>query len=275
MVKDKKRYVASEKDKKARAQKRTVEDIDQNYKIKTIEKQVKDLTKGTKNYCGFQSTKNIPSIIGSSNSTFLNTFLLEDLANVNAALINPSEVEGPSIAIKHIGLNYSIKMDDLSTVLSIGNMMTMRVMVIVVHHPLGQPSGTGASQAPHWSDVFLADKAVASALTGPDVLSTYSRLTRSNFEVLYDRMHTLSPSFSDPAETVAGTHTPFTPVFKVNLRPSERSQRVMYNTATPSNTSYNEVSQNQYFFLAFTDNITAANAQAPDISYQIVVDYIE
>lgn len=273
----KKAYVKKAKGMRSRAKKETDEDINQNFEINKLKKEVSTLTKGTKGYgANYADSVVIPTVIGSLNSTNLNTFNIFHPSNIGGMNTNGREPSGPFITMNHVGLNYQIDMESDSSTVDIGTSMLVRVMLVCVHQPPGDPTLQAGSVPSSFSDIFLTKTNAADPLISADLLDHYVRLGRQNFEVLYDKTHTLVPMIGDIADagipSQAGAQ-PFTGVHHVNVSPQKRSRQIQYNQV--NDTSFISVAQNQYYFLCFSDNPTAGNTSAPTLTYNMVVDYVE
>lgn len=280
-----KQYMRKKRNMRSEAKKSNVKDDSQDFRLNKVEKRVKELDKATKGFAGAGgSSAIIATLIGQSPSTVLDSFTLSGtgyLSDVNnASNKQVGNVVDDFFAIKHIGLNYHIDMDPEILTDDVGVSMLVRVVVLVVHQMLGQPGDSGGSLSPNMSDIFIMPE--VGNMTSSDVHAHYTRLMRNNFEVLYDKTHVLSPSVNtvpDGGTVQAGTASPFTQTFKLNLNPSKRSQQVKLNNTVAAGalrtTSRADTAQNVYYLLAFTDNPQAANAQAPTITYNWVVDYLD
>lgn len=276
---NRKRYVKSEKAKKRRAKRETEEDMNQNFRIKQVEKKVGQLVKGTKQYVKIQSaSRAINTLVGlgkNNNMTINNHAVDLNLIDVSNATVGGRG--GLSTIWKHIDLAYYINQDPLAETADVGTSTTVRVMLVCIHKP-ATSSIEGSSPVPTWAEFFADNDADATAMISADILRPYSRLNRQNFEILYDKFHVLVPT--QMAVTTAGNlalgngNKIATDVVRVQLFPSKRSQEQTYNNYDLNGgADYTYIQQNQYWLIYMTDN--ADNSVPPIITYNVNVDYIE
>lgn len=274
---NRKRYIKAEKAKKRKAKRETEEDMNQNFRIKEVEKKVSSLVKAEKNFLKVASASSLINTLvglGKNNNMTANNHAVD--LNVLTGYNVVSAMTGQSTTWKHIDLAYYINQDPLAETADVGSGTTIRVMVVCIHKP-ATSSIEGSSPLPTWAEFFADNDADATAMVSSDILRPYNRLNRSNFEVLYDKFHVLVPpqmAVTTAGNLAVGTGNRIaTDVVRVQLFPSKRSQIQTYNNLDQaSNISYNYVQQNQYWLIYMTDN--ADNTVAPTISYNVTVDYL-
>lgn len=273
---NRKRYVKSEKAKKRRAKQSTEEDMNQNFRIKEVEKKVTQLTKGTRNFLKVQSAStsiNTVVGVGKNNNMTQNNHAVD----LNRLIITDGVVGGYSgnTAIwKHIDLAYYINQNADADSAEIGTGTVVRVMLICIHTP-GPSSIEDNAPLPNWAQIFADNDADATAMVSADILRPYNRLNRQNIEVLYDKFHRLNPVYvSSGALTFAGgSNLIQTQPVRVQLFPSKRSQEQTFNNYDEAPLGdYTQVQKNQYWLIHMTDN--ADNTVAPTITYNVTVDYL-
>jgi hypothetical protein len=275
---NKKEYVAKKKREKANAKNSTVKDMNQDYELKELKKDVHQLMKGTKSWSVQRGNS---QIIGSFlNATFndstIANFTVTNPADIGNANVQSRFLDGPTIDIGHIGFNYSIDMDPDSAMDEVGASMIIRVLAFVMHQPVGEPAN-GQAALPNLNDILLMSQTSGTPLTSADVLAHYTRSARQNIEVLYDKTHILTPVYANPTDLnfpTSAAGSVHTGEHRVSMKPSKRSRTVTY-TDPNGLTGYAAQGHNQYFIIAFTDNPEVGNNNPPTITWNMVVDYIE
>lgn len=276
---NRKRYVKSEKAKKRRAKRETEEDMNQNFRIKEVEKKVSQLTKGNRNVQLIRSASTaINTVVGvgkNANMTLNNHAI--DLNLLGSGVGTMGYIGGNSTIWKHIELSYFVNQDPLAETADIGTGTTVRVMVVCIHKP-GPSSTESVSPIPTFAEIFQDNDADATAMISADILRGYNRLNRQNFEVLYDKFHVLAPL--QMAVTTAGNlavgngNVIQSHPIRLHLYPSKRSQNQttnQYDGGVVAN--YTNIQQNQYWMFVMTDN--ADNSVPPTITFNATVDYLE
>lgn len=280
---NKKEYVAKQKEEKRRAKKETEEDMNQNYRIKEVERKVGQLVKSSKNYVQLVSAStDINTVVGlQRNAVFTLVNQARDLNTINRSTLQGSAV-GSSASQrtlwKHIELIYFINTGLQSSLAEYGTGVTVRVMLVCLHNPNGVPGIEDNSTEIRYADVFGFTDPDATTMVSADILSPYTRLKRSNIEILYDQFHVLGPAqigagASDGGGLGSGNLLQ-TPVQHKHLYPSQRSQAQHYNNYDEASVNdYTNVQQNQYWLLFMTDS--ASNTDPPTITYNVTVDFLE
>lgn len=276
------KYVAKQKAEKRKLKNETEEDMNQNYRIKEVEKKVVQLTKGARNYLKIASTsQSINTLVGlAKNAVFTATTQLRDLNVINRGAIasTVASADTQHVMWKHIDLAYYINQNPDAEVADIGTGTTVRVMLLCMHNPNGAPGTEDASTAIRYADVFADNDADATTMVSADILRPYSRLRRSNIEVLYDKFHVLAPMQGLPITATnvgvgCGNLIQTHPI-RVQLFPSKRSQDQTFNNYDEASVDdFTNVQQNQYWFIYFCDN-PSGDAVPPTITYNINVDYV-
>lgn len=275
----KKAFIAKEKAVKSRAKKETVEDMNQNYDINQLKKSVKELTKATKGFSSSASdSSTISTIVGTPGSTSLaffqvgggNTGQPSDIIGANKI---PGTLSGRFFTIKHLDFRYSLDMDPDSDVDTQGASVIVRVMLLAINKMYGEPSDNAGALFPNLNDILSL---ASGNMTSSDVMAPYTRLLRSNFEVLHDEFHVLSPEANsgNAGNGQAGTGRPFTSVNIRHLHPQKRFQQVTLNDETvPISTVGANIAENAYIVVALSDHPTGT--PNPTITFNYVVDYLE
>jgi len=269
-----KKYMANKAKNRRIVKKSDVKDDEQDFKINKIEKKVKELTKATKAFAQFSNTRSsIKTLVGVTSDTEVSGWTLKVLSDLAAANITAGEVLGQYATIKHIEFSYYIQAS-LTSVSSNQYPYVCRIVMVVIHQPAGSPSTAGGSEYPHYNSIFQSDDAAA-AMVAPEIMSPYSRTERSNFEILYDKTHTISPLYIPDLSThqVTGVASPLTNMHRVHIKPSARSEMIAYNDNDATNTDYQHQAKNQYFLLAFCNS--PDDTDPPLITTNVMVDFIQ
>lgn len=278
---NRKKYVKSEKAKKRRAKRETEEDMNQNFRIKEVEKKVNQLTKSQRNFFKIPiGSSTVATLVGiGKNNAMTNSTQLTDLNVLTSTNIGGVvNYDGVSSVWKHIELRYYINQSVSAEVSTIGNGTTVRVMVFCLHKPASSSTSSVEDNAtlPTWAEIFADNDADATAMASSDICRGYSRLNRSNIEILYDKFHVLSPmqgAVITAGNVPYGKGTMQTGVYSAHLYPSKRFQEQTYNNLDEAPLgSYQDVNMNQYWVAYFTDN--PDNTTPPSLLGTVTVDYL-
>lgn len=249
----------------------TVKDDAQDYRLNTVEKQVKQLTKGTKGYAVASFSKQVIKTVNGQTATGSMSVYEQDIvSDVNGANAVTGLVDDIFFTIKHIGLKYQIGTDISNTIVNTDGAIRCRVFLICYHQPAGSANSSGLSARPNYNELFAVQ---SGGLDGSNVLDHWSRLNRQNFTVLYDKHHVLSPPAYADATDASGYDNINTGVISVDIDPPSRAETVSLNDDTaPISTAFNFTAQNQYFLFALCD--TNSDVGGPTLTYNYVVDYV-
>lgn len=230
--------------------------------VKKIAKVVKDMVKSERNFTVSSFTG--ISLVSSPTSPVLATDLITNglaISNPTGSIQvggGPSQRRGEFIQLQSYECRY-ILFPPNSPVGStqLNQPLDVRVMLLFVKHQAGNgiTSLSGAS-APQVSDVFNTWNQNSS-----DLCSPIDATNKSNFVVLYDRLHSIQGQNSTsgaPANNGTGSNL-HGHIKVMNL--AKKCGKTVYNDTALSTNSLN-ITQGALYLLMYDNNSTAANANA-------------
>lgn len=271
---NRKRYVAKKKHQKKVLKGTNEADMDQDFRINKIEKTLKGMKSGMKQYLFLQP--NPVTLQSLDNTPGDNTIQLSGLAVLGDQMTMQAGDQfdmrqGNHVEFTHVGIRYHIRIDPAAPGVSPGDdcIYLCRVLLITYHMPNGQPGDEGQSVAPDFRDIFaVLDN---TTLTESDILLPYTRVRRSNFKVWYDKTYQLNQTFESSTQVQLGQG--YISVYDdISVVPTGKWRTQTYNSDV--NAGDENVAQNQWYLIAFTNIPSTSEATVPvQMKIRGIVDF--
>lgn len=257
-----KSYIKSEKKKARRLRGLKEKDMEQDFKVKKLEKDVKKLTESAKGWARVSLSDDVvPTIVGRVSDSpildnigmfFLTPFTQTAVFGVAADGI--AEFTGDSITMRKISGKYQVGVHIGSTYSTPYPAVNVRVLVACIHIPHGDPnSALGTTLGPNMQMFFQATNTNAGSYvnTRENIYDQPYVNNQANVTVYYDRRHKLTPALLAVGVPTGNGH--YVEEGSFTIIPTKKNSQTVFSSGPGGPQTYQSVSRNAWVMMYMSD----------------------